>query len=62
MKLKYRKSLTKDPTVIFLPLSQVMQTKWTSILAEHASLQPALTTLSRCGTSDPIRCYSTTKV
>lgn len=39
-----------------------MQTMLTFIRVEHASLQPVLTTLSRCGTSDPIRCYSTTKV
>ena len=39
-----------------------MQTMWISIPLEHASLQPVRTTLSRCGTSDPIRCCSTTKV
>lgn len=41
---------------------QVMQTMLNFIPVEHALLQPVLTTLSRCGTSDPIRCYSTTKV
>ena len=42
--------------------SQVMQTMWTSIPVEPALLLPVLTTLLRFGTSDPIRCYNTTKV
>ena len=39
-----------------------MQTMWTSIPVEPALLLPVLTTLLRFGTSDPIRCYNTTKV
>lgn len=42
--------------------SQVMQAMWTFIPVERASLQPVPTTLSRCGTLGPIRCYNTTKV
>lgn len=58
---KSLKKYTSSLNALF-SFSQVTQATWTFTPVEHASLQPVLTTLSRCGTLDPIRCYNTIKV